>query len=158
MTTSETGSRWPWGIALALAVFASGLGVLIVMAVRSNSDLVVEDYYEQELRYDEHMGQAVRADSLAGDVEVNYDGKLGAVILRFPEGHAVEGLKGELHFYRPSAALMDRKVALNLNTVGMQVIPVRDFAPGLWRVKVQWTAAGEGYFVERRLELPAGGA
>jgi nitrogen fixation protein FixH len=143
---------------LALAVFASGLGVLIVMAIRSNSDLVVEDYYEQELRYDEHMGQAIRADSLAEEIEVRYDGKLGAVILRFPEGHVVEGLEGELHFYRPSAAGLDRKVALKLNAVGMQVIPAREFAPGLWRVKVQWTASGEGYYFERRLELPVGGA
>jgi nitrogen fixation protein FixH len=145
---------WPLGVALGLVVFAGGLVALIVLAVSSNSDLVMEDYYEQEIRYSEQLERLARAEAIDGAVEVRYDAGLGVLILTFPEVQAARGISGEVHLYRPSAAGMDRKLPLSLNAAGMQVIPAADLAPGLWQVRIRWVVEGEDYYVEQRLILP----
>jgi len=151
-------SPWPLGIALALLTFAGGLIALIVAAISGNSDLVVEDYYEQEIRYNQQLDRLARTESVANAIAIRYDPDLGAVILTFPEDHTGPDLIGEVHLYRPSAAGMDRKVPLTVNAAGMQVIPAGDLAPGLWEVKIRWTLQGEDYYLEQRLVVPGAAA
>jgi len=151
-------SPWPVGIALALLAFAGGLVALIVAAVSSNSDLVVEDYYEQEIRYNQQLDRLARTESVADAIEIRHHPDLGVVILKFPADQAGPDLIGEVHFYRPSAAGLDRKVSLAVNAAGMQVIPAGDLAPGLWEVKIRWTLGGEEYYLEQRLIVPGAAA
>jgi nitrogen fixation protein FixH len=157
-SSSARRSPWPIGIAVALMIFTSGLIVLIVVALSSNSDLVVQDYYEQEIRYDEQLDRLARTEAVVDSITIRHDAALGVVILTFPKEHAVPGLVGEVHLYRPSAAGMDRKIPLAVNAAGMQVIPAANLAPGLWQVKVRWTLAGEEYYLEQRLVVPGGAA
>jgi hypothetical protein len=42
---------------------------------------------------------------------------------------------------------------LELDAEGVQQIPTGDLLPGLWRLKVDWTADGQGYFTEVQLVL-----
>lgn len=151
-------SPWPLGITLALLTFAGGLLALIIIAVSSNSDLVVENYYEEEIRYNQQLDRLARTERVADAIEIRHDARLGVVILTFPQAHTGQDLSGEVHLYRPSSAGMDRKLPLEMNPAGMQVISVADLAPGLWQVKIQWTVAGEEYYVEERLIVPAASA
>jgi len=138
---------------VALALFAAGLVVLILAAVSSNSDLVTEDYYEQELRYQQQINRRARSEVLDSAITVTHDPSLGVILLRFPTEHSGDAVTGEVHLYRPSAAGLDRRMPLALNAAGMQVIPAVDLAPGLWQVKISWSARGQEYYVERRLVI-----
>lgn len=153
---SRRRNLWPLCVGLALGLFAVGLVALIVAAVSSNSDLVAEDYYEQEIRYQEQLDRLERASGLDEAIAVTHDGALGVLLLRFPAAYAGEVVSGEVHLYRPSAAGLDRKVPLALNAAGQQVIPAGALASGRWQVKIRWAVRGKEYYVERRLVIPGG--
>jgi nitrogen fixation protein FixH len=157
---SLTGRRnwWPVGIALALTGFAGGLATLITFALSSNSDLVMRDYYEQEIRYQDQIERKQRTQPLSAEVEVTHDALLGKILIRLPADHAVRGANGEVHLYRPSAEGLDRRYPLALNAAGMQVIEASDLASGLWRVKIQWKVGEEEFFEETRLVIRAKGS
>ncbi len=46
---------------------------------------------------------------------------------------------------------MDSEVPLGLDSAGQQSINVRSLRAGLWKVRVQWKAAGQEYFLRNRL-------
>jgi nitrogen fixation protein FixH len=56
---------------------------------------------------------------------------------------------GTVSFYRPSDAELDSKVKLGLDAVGRQSVSVRELRAGLWKVRVEWNAAGQDYFFEK---------
>jgi nitrogen fixation protein FixH len=148
-------SPWPLGITLALLVFASGLAALIAFAVTSNSDLVVQDYYEQDLLYQEQIDRRARTEPLAERLRVSHDPALDKILIQLPSEHATLDTAGEVHLYRPSAADLDRRWPLELNAAGMQILDAQDLAPGLWQVKIQWTTRGQEYYVDRRVVIEA---
>ena len=47
---------------------------------------------------------------------------------------------GSIELYRPSAAGMDRAVRLEPDANGVQRLDAAGLAPGLWQVRVSWTA------------------
>ena len=148
---------WPLGITVALLLFAGGLVALIAFAVTSNSDLVVNDYYEQDLLYQRRIDRHARTEPFAERLRVSHDPALGKILIQLPSEHATLGTAGEIHLYRPSAAGLDRRWPLELNAAGMQILEARDLTPGLWQVKILWTAKGEEYYLDRRLVIAGAG-
>jgi nitrogen fixation protein FixH len=147
---------WPLGITVALLLFASGLVALISFAVTSNSDLVVKDYYEQDLLYQQRIDRQTRTEPFADRLQVSHDLGLGKILIQLPAEHATLGTTGEVHLYRPSAAGLDQRWPLELNAAGMQILEARDLTPGLWQVKILWTVRGEEFFLDHRLVIAAG--
>lgn len=144
---------WPLGIAAALLVFAGGLAALITFAVTSNSDLVVRDYYEQDLVYQEKLERLARTEPLADRLRVSHDPALDKILIQLPAEHASLNTTGEIQLYRPSAAEWDQQWSLELNAAGMQILDAQGLPPGLWQVQVRWTAHGEDYYLDRRLVI-----
>jgi nitrogen fixation protein FixH len=152
-TTPSNHAWWPTGILVAFGLFIAGLSVLIAVAVSTKSELVVPDYYEQELRYQTHLDRAKRAEAFGSDVAILHDPATRSLCLRLPKAHVQPSLTGELHLYRPSAAGLDRHIQLQLDADGVQRIDVGALAPGLWKARLNWSMAGTEFYVERRLVL-----
>jgi nitrogen fixation protein FixH len=115
-------------------------------------ELVSERYYEQSLEYDQRL--AARANVLAlGDVftcRLSADGR--TLVLRLPAGTEVAA-GGTVTLYRPSDAARDRIEVLAPDAAGEQRLALASLATGLWRVQVQWEAAGRPYYFEQPLEI-----
>jgi nitrogen fixation protein FixH len=146
-------SLWPVGIILALVLFAAGLVALIVFATSSNSDLVTEDYYEQEIQYDQKLERLERTAEVSDQVEVSQDLATQRIQIQLPIEHVTPTTQGQIHLYRPAAAGMDRRLPLALNQDGQQWIMTEGLAAGLWQLKIEWNVGKQGYFADRRLVL-----
>jgi nitrogen fixation protein FixH len=72
-------------------------------------------------------------------------------MITLPAEHAQRAPQGQIHFYRPSAAGLDRRINLELNRDGTQIINTKEFQPGLWKVRVSWSVENQDYFIERQL-------
>ena len=136
---------WPHAIALYFVVFISGMASWIVFAVRNDHQLVRKDYYEQELKYQNELDSFSRA--AAGAVVVAYEPKTHLVTIQLPKDAA-----GMIDFYRPSDVKLDRQFPISKGN-GTQQINVSDFDPGLWKVRLTWTANGAEFRHDQKLVL-----
>ena len=57
--------NWGYKIVLVYSVFVAGILYLVVQSSRQQMDLVTDDYYAQEIRYQEKIDQSKRASALS---------------------------------------------------------------------------------------------
>ncbi len=146
---TTAGNLWPYGIIATLVVFACGLAVIAVTAVRQNMDLVRNDYYEADLRYQTQIDRLNRTAGLADETAIEFRAAERTIELRLPAGHGARHPSGSIQIYRPSDAALDRQLELATDATGLQRIDAREMVSGLWKLKVTWQVGGEEYFVDR---------
>jgi hypothetical protein len=147
--STPTRNLWPYGIIATLVVFACGLAAIAVTAVRQNMDLVRNDYYEADLRYQTQIDRLNRTAGLADETAIEFRVAERTIELRLPAGHGARQPSGSIQIYRPSDAALDRQLELSTDTAGAQRIDAREMATGLWKLKVTWQVGGEEFFVDR---------
>lgn len=147
----STRNLWPFGIIAAFAIFIAGTAGLIVFASSQNHDLVSDNYYEQELRYQKRIESLDRTARLGANASVVYDSSRRRIVISLPADQAVEALSGQIHLYRPSAAGLDRQFKLAPDNRGIQHLNAASLQPGLWQVRVSWTVAKQDYYLDQRV-------
>ena len=65
--------NWGWGIALAYSIFALSLLGFLVFALRQDNSLVVEDYYQQDLDYQQRKDKVRNYRDAGATVLHEYD-------------------------------------------------------------------------------------
>ena len=149
MKTSR--NLWPLGIIVTFVLFFAGTVGLIVMACSQKTDLVSADYYEQELRFQGRIDRVERTRHAASQAVVAYDAASRCITVSLPPEQARLEVWGSVELYRPSAAGMDRAVRLQPDTNGVQRLDATGMAPGLWRVRVTWTAEKQNYYLDQKV-------
>src|SRR5512145_2174411 len=99
---------WPVGIVVAFVLFIAGTASLVVIACGQRSDLVRSDYYDHEVRHQQHMDKVRRTLATAPEAGVTYEAQHASILLSLPKVHARHAPQGQVHLYRPSAANLDR--------------------------------------------------
>jgi hypothetical protein len=153
MITKIRKNPWPYAVIGYFAAFVCAMASWIVFAMRNDMELVREDYYEQEIRYQSRIDSVTRTSAVRTGVRLHYAPREGALTLALPEACSDPGSAGELHFYRPSAAALDRKVKLDLDRDRKQIIDLTGLKPGFWKVQLSWTHGGVDYYFDQPLVL-----
>jgi nitrogen fixation protein FixH len=154
MSTLNPTRRWdPWPVSIItfFAVAIIGLGSFVVFCSRHPADLVAADYYEQEIRYQGQMDSRQRAQEAGQPAAVSYDAAAGQITLSLPPRFARDLAQGKIQLYRPSAANQDRQIKLAPDGNGVQVIDASGLEPGLWKVRVSWTANQKDYYLDQKV-------
>jgi nitrogen fixation protein FixH len=151
--SSNRRSLWPRAIIGYFAVVLCAMAVFVTWAVRQNMDLVRPDYYEHEILFQKQIDAVNRARPFASQIAVTYEIERQTLSVRIPSSHVVAQLSGTAHLYRPSDASLDRRVELKPAPDGAQIINARQLAPGLWKVRLDWTANGEAFAFERSIVI-----
>jgi hypothetical protein len=137
---------WGTKIALVYGSFAAFMAFLVVFCVRQpDIHLVSKEYYKEEIAYQQQIDQLQRAQERKGRLQFQYDAQSQLVQIVIPNGDQVNG---EVHFFRPSDARLDKQFPLQLHQ-GAQLIPVGTLAKGAWKVKIHWFE-GEQEFLEEQ--------
>lgn len=150
-TTTSKPSRnlWPLAIVTWFIIFGSALVAWVSVTVRLKTDLVSNDYYEQEVRFQHQLDRLNRTTAIRSQISIAYDAQKREVTLHLPPSHLAPKPTGQIHFYRPSHASLDHKVPLAVDAAGFQNIPAGALRGGLWNVRLQWTFSGAEYFLEQ---------
>jgi len=144
-------SPWPYGIIGAFAFFVAGTATLIVIACTHRTDLITSNYYDDELKFQTRLDQLNRTAQLGGTVDVTFDAVGQSINISLPAAPPGAGISGRIQLYRPSATGLDRVVQLHLDKKGSQTLDAASLLPGLWRVRVQWTAQDQEYFADKSI-------
>ena len=149
MKTSR--NLWPVGIVVTFALFFAGTVGLVVMACSQKVDLVSTDYYEQELKFQGRIDRVERTRHAAGHAAIAYDAASRSITVSLPPEQSRLTVLGSIELYRPSASGMDLAVRFAPDATGTQRLDASGLAPGLWRVRVSWTAEKENYYFEQKV-------
>jgi hypothetical protein len=141
-------SRWPIGLAITYISFMVILIGIVVFSTYNQVDLVVDDYYEKELKYQQQIDRINRAKALSEPVSWHYDKTNKHVTIHFPDDINAKNIRGNILFFRPSDATQDKIVALRLSPDNLQTISTQHLVPGLWKIKIFWQENQKDFYTE----------
>ena len=144
---------WPVAIIAYFALFIAFIVGFTVYAIKQRTDLVGSDYYDQEVRFQQQLDRLNRTEGVRQQVSITYDAGQHSVLVALPATQAREQISGRIQFYRPSDAALDQNLELTFNPDGSHRVDARRLQPGLWKIRVQWTIAGQQYFFEQALVI-----
>lgn len=144
--------NWGKGLMLTMAAFAGLMTWLVVRSIQAPEPLVAEDYYEQELRYQQRIDALTRANALGEPVraELLTDG----LRLQFPHVQHGQAIQGHVLLLRPNDPNGDRAFTLRADTAGRFDTTALRLTRGRYDLAVDWSVNGLPYRYEQHTLAP----
>ena len=144
--------NWGKGLALALIAFAGLMTWFVVKAAQNPEPLVTEQYYEQELVYQDRIDAMTRANALSSRVMFTVAGD--AVLLRFPAETHAGHITGTLRLQRPNQPLDDRAVEVVGDSSGVFLSAPLGLKSGRYNAELEWSLGEGAYYTAEKLLVP----
>ena len=127
---------WGKGIVIAMATFIAFILVLATTLMRHKVDLVSEDYYLQEIHYqDEIEAQELGFELSAARIEV----QATFLSVRIPDDWNTKRV--ELHLTRPNDRQLDKSyIIIGTKTF---LVPIDDLETGNYTIRLECTISGK---------------
>jgi hypothetical protein len=138
---------WAYKILIVYLMFVAGIMFLVFKANGERYDLVTENYYEAEVKYQDVIDQKQRVAALSAPPEISY--KAGKLHIQFPSDFNGKVLQGELYLYRPSDAKKDFRQSFT-SSDNQLFIDLPASISGMYDIKLSWQAGGQTYFMEKK--------
>lgn len=139
---------WGHKITGVYLLFVAGMLTLVYRATQEDYDLVTEDYYGAELKYQTIIDQKTRAAQLSAPPQIGVSNvKLQVQLPAEFRGKATEG---ELYLYCPADDRNDLRRNFNLSE-GAFALQLPSTIKGLFEVKLSWQSEGQTYFHEEKV-------
>lgn len=145
--------NWGWKIVIVYTAFVVMTLAMVFYFMGQDVDLVAEDYYKQEIEYQDQIDKIANTMALKEPVGFEYSFQNRTIIINFPKSHIDQGIHGKIHLYRPSNADEDREFEVRPESEGDQTIAVGSLSKGLWKIKISWSSAGNTFYDEKVITL-----
>ena len=144
--------HWGWAIAVFYTSFVAIMVYFVIYSKTVDHSLVRDNYYDYDIGYEELIGEKRRNSSTLNEpVIVRYLKADKQVKVFFPK--EINKIKGEIWFYRVNNEKLDSKFEIAFDTTYVQVIDVKDFAAGKWKVNVEWVGDGRNFLDSQDIYL-----
>jgi hypothetical protein len=132
-------------IVVSFIAFAFFIGVLVLICVRQDINLVSKNYYQEELMHSEKMEQIRNANLLDAQPDIIVNGN--QIELQFRRMQEVDN--GQLLFMRPSDAGLDQVFTVEPSSSTIIKFDTNDFEAGQYRARFKWRMGERNYFFEK---------
>jgi hypothetical protein len=126
--------NWGKGILITIVMFVIIIFIMVGISMTKNVDLVANNYYEKEIKYQEQIDLMKKTNSLKENAKIDFDGI--NVNISFPKSADISSIKGTVNFYRPSDSKKDFNIPINADADGIMKIENDKFPKGLWKVRL----------------------
>ena len=143
--------NWGVGIVITIACF---IGFIMFFVIKMSTDkkydhdLVTEEYYKQELAYQDQIDAQQNSARLAKNIQVEVTAE-GIQIL-FPSEK--KDIKGEVSLYRPSNKKLDIEIPISLENQQM-LIPAEKLVEGKYKLSINWKSNETTYLYKKDLQI-----
>ncbi len=143
--------NWGVGIVITIACF---IGFIMFFVIKMSTDkkydhdLVTEEYYKQELAYQDQIDAQQNSARLAKNIQVEVTAE-GIQIL-FPSEK--QNIKGEVNLYRPSNKKLDLEIPISLENQQM-LIPAEKLVEGKYKLSINWKSNKTTYLYKKDLQI-----
>jgi len=142
--------NWGTGLIIFFTIFIGTLAFIVYKSTTYDNSLVVDDYYEQDIKYQEHYDKLQNTTDPATKVNVEYRQGDTSIILNFP-GDSTTTIIGKLVLYNPISKNSDLFFDIKTNEKLQFDIPVANLSPGKWKAKIDWQIDRKAFYQEETL-------
>lgn len=142
---------WGTGLVIALGLFIAFILFFVITMMTDKEyehDLVVEEYYKQEVGFQDELNAEKNA--MHSPFKVRVEESTAGVDLIFPEEMVKDMQNAKVYFYRVSDKKRDFEKEIVLTNNRMQ-IPAGEILPGRWDVTVRWQRLGKAYLTKEKI-------
>lgn len=139
---------WGKGIVLTILGFVALIVSMVVISVRMDGiELVTENYYEEEIKYQDRIDESNSASNLKREV-ISFDEQSKVIELDLPNG-----TNGTLQLFRPSDSSLDQEINIEVTHTGITQIPLNELKTGYWKIQLNWTENGIDHYQEKKITI-----
>lgn len=143
--------NWGTGIVLAFIGFISFIMYFIIsmnINDKYDYDLVSEDYYADELAYQDDINKLENSKTLVKNID--YKKSEEGLIINFPTDFDFKKVTGHVFLYRPSNKQLDFETKISLSESYL-LIPDNRLVDGRWNIKIDWKYNGKSYLFKKSI-------
>ena len=140
--------NWGYKIAIFYTAFAMFILALVIKSMNQKYDLVADDYYDKELKFQGQIDKQTLVNKEGK--QVVWKQEANSLHLVFP---TTESVTGEIKFFRPSDATKDFSIAVMPDSTGNQLIDLDKSIKGKYLLQIDWNENGNAYFQENIIIL-----
>ena len=139
--------NWGKSIVLVFIVFAGFIGTMVYWMTRERIDLVRDDYYQDEIAYQQQIDRVRRTVTNETNMAMSYQPHQQQVSFVLPDSLQ----KATITFYRPANRQADFNVAITSPHPVRKTVSTAALAKGYWRVQMVWSDGRQDYYQENDL-------
>ena len=144
--------NWGTGLVIFFILFVGTLVFVMYQSSNVHDSLVVKDYYEEDINYQQHYDKKQNTADLSIKVKAEYIKENKEVVLTFPMD-PISGISGKILLYNPYSEFSDVKYDFDLGKETTYKIPVDKVKPGRWKIKIDWKQGTKEYYQEEEILL-----
>lgn len=137
--------NWGTGIAILYTGFVAMILVLVVMSTNQKIDLVTDNYYAEELRFQDKINKTERAKALSDPLKWEVDDQ--GILIHYPKSFSEKNLSGKVNLYCPSDDSKDQVFQV-ASTNSQQFIPSSKIQDGRYYLQIDWKNGEDTYWNE----------
>ena len=142
--------KWNWGTGIVVAMILFMVFILqfvyrVTFVKKYDHNLVTEDYYKEELHYQEEIDKMNNASKLPENIVIKR--AASGVDIIFPSGMEPDKITGKIYFKRLSNNKLDFEREIKLDSLVFH-IPEGQFIEGHWEVKIDWKYNDKPYMLK----------
>lgn len=145
--------NWNWGKGITVAIILMCCGILsiVYIATTYKYDMVIDNYYEEELKFNDQAKAIENAHALSRPLLINQDKNF--LLVEFPPECTSASLQGSLQLYRASDASKDILVPIQFVSGSVMTIPLKETIKGNYHAIAQWNMNGKSYKLVQDFEI-----
>lgn len=143
--------NWGWKITIVYLLFAGGIITLVVKSHAHKVDLVVPDYYQQELAFETRLNAMRNVEAMSAKPMITSDGQEVKIV--YPAEMTSANTTGSLKMYCPSDLHDDRTSDIVIGTAQEQILDTKEMKRGLYMLQLSWKLNNQDYYSEQTIFL-----
>lgn len=144
--------NWATGLTIFFILFVGTLVFVLYQSTQVHDSLVVKNYYDEDINYQQHYDKKQNTADLDIKVKVQYSKDNKEVALTFPTD-SVSAISGTIMLYNPYTEFSDVKYDINLGKEAVYILPVDKIKSGRWKLKMDWKRGNKAYYQEEEIIL-----
>ena len=145
--------KFNWGTGIVIA-FIGFIAFIMYFVINMNTnkkydhDLVTEDYYKQELEFQQDIDKETNSKALVKNL--SWEKTAEGIVIKFPDNLNYNDIKGKVFLYRPSNKQFDFETDISLSNHNL-LIPDKRLLDGRWNIKVDWQYNGKSFLFKKEI-------
>lgn len=144
--------NWGTGVVIAFILFISFIMYFVISMNTDKNldhDLVNENYYKQELEFQNDINKEKNAKTLAS--KVTWKKTAEGIVVSFPTDLEDKNITGKIFLYRPSNKQLDFETTILLSNHNL-LIPDKRLLDGRWNIKIDWSYKDTNYMLKEEIQ------